>query len=218
MSRLDIYKKQAKQLVRWHRDGNYSIGGRIRGLARYQALTDREALALEFPLHEAQEIIALEAGYSNWAALKAAVANEPPQVTPMSPAPRLTRAVPVIFVGSLERSAEFFRSTLGFSIDFLHGEPPFYGSVSRDGACVHLKFVHEPVLAAGTRDRDGFIAAFIEVDNVKALYAEYVTAGATFDQKLKKKAWGGRDFVVRDLDGNGICFVGPPPETMPVID
>jgi len=58
MSRLDIYKKQAKQLVRWHREGNYSIGGRIRSLARYQALTDREALALDFPLREAQEIIA----------------------------------------------------------------------------------------------------------------------------------------------------------------
>ena len=56
MSRLDIYKKQAKQLVRWHREGNYSIGGRIRGLARYRTLTDREALAREFPLREAQEI------------------------------------------------------------------------------------------------------------------------------------------------------------------
>jgi len=27
-----------------------------------------------------------------------------------------------------------------------------------------------------------------------------VTAGATFDQKLKKQAWGGRDFIVRDPD------------------
>jgi uncharacterized glyoxalase superfamily protein PhnB len=69
--------------------------------------------------------------------------------------------------------------------------------------------VHEPVFAVRTQDRDGFITAFIEVENVKALYAEYVTAGATFDQKLKKQAWGGRDFVVRDVDGNGICFVGP---------
>lgn len=209
MSRLDTYKKQAKQLVRWHREGNYSIGGRIRGLARYQTPTDREALALEFPLREAQEIIALEAGYTNWAALKVALANEPAQTKAMSPTPRLTRAVPVIFVANVETSAEFFRNTLGFSIDFLHGEPPFYGSVSRDGACVHLKFVHEPVLAVGAQDRDGFITAFIEVENVKALYAEYVTAGAMFDQKLKKQAWGGRDFVVRDLDGNGICFVGP---------
>jgi uncharacterized glyoxalase superfamily protein PhnB len=209
LSHLDIYKKQAKQLVRWHREGNYSIGGRIRGLARYETLTDREALALKFPLREAQEIIALEAGYASWAALKVAVANAPTPATPRSPTPRLTRAVPVICVVNVRASAEFFRETLGFSIDFLHGQPAFYGSVSRDGACVHLKFVHEPVLAVGAEDRDGFITAFIEVENVKALYAEYMTAGATFDQKLEKQAWGGRDFIVRDPDGNGICFVEP---------
>jgi catechol 2,3-dioxygenase-like lactoylglutathione lyase family enzyme len=209
MSQLDIHRKQAKQLVRWHREGNYSIGGRIRGLARYQTLTDREALALEFPLREAQEIIALEAGYASWPALKGAVANGSTQTRPASPTLRLTRAVPVIFVANVKASAEFFRDTLGFSIDFLHGRPPFYGSVSRDGACVHLKFVHEPVLIAGPQDRDGLIVAFIEVENVKALYAEYLAAGAILGQKLKKQAWGGRDFVVRDPDGNGLCFVGP---------
>jgi len=208
MDRLDIYKKQAKQLVRWHREGNYSIGGRIRHLARYQTLTDREALALDFPLREAQEIIALEAGYANWAALKTAVADGPAQTRNKSPALRLSRAIPVIFVADVKASAAFFKSTLGFSIDFLHGKPPFYGSVSRDGACVHLKFVHEPVLIPGAQDRGGLIVAFIEVENVKALYAEYVAAGATFDQTLKKQAWGGRDFVVRDPDGNGIAFVG----------
>jgi uncharacterized glyoxalase superfamily protein PhnB len=208
MSRLDIYRKQAKQLVRWHREGNHSIGGRIRGLARYQTLTDREALALEFPLREAQEIIALEAGYASWAAFKVAMANEPAQTSSTSPVLRLTRAVPVIFVASVEAAAGFFKNTLGFSIDFLHGEPPFYGSVSRDGACVHLKFVHEPVLTVGAQDRDGFIVAFIQVENVKALYAEYLAAGAGFDQKLKKQAWGGRDFIVRDPDGNGLCFAG----------
>jgi uncharacterized glyoxalase superfamily protein PhnB len=210
MSRFEIYKKQAKQLVRWHREGNHSIGGRIRGLARYKALTDREALALAFPLREAQEIIAVEAGHENWAALKAAVAdiaNQPRQAGPVSPTPRLTRAVPIIFAANVQASAEFFRDTLGFSIDFLHGHPPFYGAVSRDGACVHLKFVHEPVFAIGTHDRDGLIMAFIEVENVKALYAEYLAVGATFRQKLKKQAWGGRDFIVGDPDGNAICFV-----------
>jgi catechol 2,3-dioxygenase-like lactoylglutathione lyase family enzyme len=208
MSRLDIYKKEAKQLVRWHREGNYSIGGRIRGLARYRTLTDREALALAFPLHLAQEIIALEAGYTSWAELKVAAIREPASTRPVSVTTRLTRAVPVILVANVEASARFFRDTLGFSIDFLHGKPPFYGSVSRDGACLHLKFVHEPVFAVGAQDGDGFISAFIEVENVKALYAEYAAAGATFDQKLRKEAWGGRDFIVRDLDGNGICFVG----------
>jgi catechol 2,3-dioxygenase-like lactoylglutathione lyase family enzyme len=208
MSRLEIYKKHAKQLVRWHREGNHSIGGRIRGLARYKTLTDRQALALPFPLREAQEIIAVETGHESWTALKAAVANEPTAARRVSSAPRLTRAVPIIFVANVQASAEFFRDTLGFSIDFLHGRPPFYGAVSRDGACVHLKFVHEPVFAIGTHDRDGLIMAFIEVENVKALYSTYLAAGVMFDQKLKKQAWGGRDFIIRDLDGNGICFVG----------
>jgi uncharacterized glyoxalase superfamily protein PhnB len=209
MTRLDIYKKHAKQLVRWHREGNYSIGGRIRGLARYNALTDRQALALAFPLREAQEIVALEAGYTTWAALKTAVDREEAPARRVSPTPRLERAVPVLLVSNVKAAAGFFKEALGFAIDFLHGHPAFYGSVSRDGACLHLKFVHEPVLAVGGQDRDGFITAFIEVENVKALYAEYVAAGVTFDQKLKKQAWGGRDFIVRGPDGNGICFVSP---------
>ena len=62
MPNFDNLRKQAKLLVRWHRAGNYSVGGRIRSLPRYRSLTDVEALALKFPLSEAQEIIALDAG------------------------------------------------------------------------------------------------------------------------------------------------------------
>jgi len=120
--------------------------------------------------------------------------------------PRLARAVPVIFVADVQASAEFFRDTLGFSIDFLHGHPPFYGAVSRDGACLHIKFVHQPVLAVGAEDRDGFINAFVEVDNVDALYTEFVEAGATFQQTLTTQPWGGRDFIVGVADNNAVCF------------
>jgi catechol 2,3-dioxygenase-like lactoylglutathione lyase family enzyme len=208
MSQLEIYKKQAKQLVRWHREGKYSVGERIRRLARFKMLSDREALALKFPLHLAQEIIALEAGYAGWAELKTAVSSASAPSRDASPAPRLTRAMPVLFVANVQTSAAFFRDMLGFSIDFLHGEPPFYGSVSRDRACLHLKFVHNPVLAVGADDQDAFINAFIEVENVKALYGEYVDKGASFYQKLTKEAWGGQDFIVRAPDGNAICFAG----------
>src|SRR5260370_32251522 len=47
MANFDNLKKQAKLLVRWHRAGNYSVGGRIRSLPRYRNLTDVEALALK---------------------------------------------------------------------------------------------------------------------------------------------------------------------------
>ena len=43
---LENFKKQAKLLVRWHRERNYSVGGRIRQLSRYKDLTDSEVLAL----------------------------------------------------------------------------------------------------------------------------------------------------------------------------
>ncbi|RZU10965.1 putative glyoxalase superfamily protein PhnB [Kribbella rubisoli] len=208
MPTLETYKKQAKQLLRWHRDGNYSVGGRIRQLPRYRDVTDPESLALEFKLADAQEIIALEAGYDSWAALKAAVEDASPR-SPEVPKPVLLGAArPVLFVRDVQAAAEFYRDRLGFGVDFLHGHPPFYGSVSRDDATLHLRFVHEPVFAADTALEEGLIMAFIEARNVKELYAEYLAAGVELAQKLTKQAWGGTDFIVRDPDGNTVAFVG----------
>jgi catechol 2,3-dioxygenase-like lactoylglutathione lyase family enzyme len=209
MPKLETYKKQAKLLVRWHREGNFSIGGRIRQLARYRALSDHEALALKFPLTEAQEIIALEAGYASWAELKASTEAAPPigeQSDTQDTA--VASAKPVLYVADVDASAEFYRDQLGFQIDFLHGNPPFYGSVSREGATLHLKLVDEPVFAAGAAEREGLIMALVDTPNVRDLYTEYLAADAEIAQKLTKQAWGGTDFIVRDPDGNAIAFVG----------
>ncbi|MDX2970711.1 bleomycin resistance protein [Kribbella solani] len=208
MPTLETYKKQAKQLLRWQRDRNHSVGGRIRQLPRYRDVTDHESLALNFKLAEAQEIIALEAGYDSWATLRAAVEDASPQPPESSRPVVLNAARPVLFVRDVQAAAEFYCDRLGFGVDFLHGHPPFYGSVSRDDATLHLRFVHEPVLAAGAAREEGLIMAFIEARNVKELYAEYLASGVDLAQKLTKQAWGGTDFIVRDPDGNTVAFVG----------
>src|SRR6476620_4620003 len=95
---LENFKKQAKLLVRWHRERNYSVGGRIRQLSRYENLTDTEALALPFPLHEAQEIIALEHGYNSWAELKQGLKKASSRVRRAPATLRLTKAMPVLYV------------------------------------------------------------------------------------------------------------------------
>lgn len=205
---LDNLREQAKLLVRWHREGNYSVGGRIRRLPRYCELTDVQILALKFPLREAQEVIALEAGYASWPELKAGLDTVPKEASPAPATPVLKRAMPVVFVSNVEASAEFYRDKLGFAIDFLHGHPPFYGSVIRDGACIHLRFVHEPAFASGLRERERLLSAFLAVENVKGLFAEYKAAGIGFVQMLKKEPWGGSAFIVRDPDGNWILFAG----------
>ena len=47
---LETFRKQARLLVYWRRERNYSVAGRIRQLPRYKELTDCEALALPFRL------------------------------------------------------------------------------------------------------------------------------------------------------------------------
>lgn len=205
---LENFKKQAKLLVRWHRERNYSVGGRIRQLPRYKELTDSEALALPFPLNEAQEVIALEQGYATWAELKARLKKAPESARTASAALRLTKGIPVVFVSDVRVAAEFFRDELGFAIDFLHGQPAFYASVSRDEACIHLRFVHQPAFVAGLREQEQLLSAFVTVANVKGLFTEYKARNVPFVHRLKKEPWGQSSFIVRDPDGNWLCFAG----------
>lgn len=207
MPALDTYRKQAKQLVRWHAERDYSIGERVRQIERYRSLTDRQVLDMKFTLALAQEIIAVEAGHKNWAALKSASTGA--AKTPRAPSgpPVLHNAIPILLVRDVEASAAFFHDKLGFAIDFLHGAPPFYGAVSRDRVCLHLRFVHEPAFALAAAREKALLCASIEVENVQALYKEFKVPGVEFAQALKKQVWGGTDFHVRDPDGNVISFV-----------
>jgi catechol 2,3-dioxygenase-like lactoylglutathione lyase family enzyme len=120
----------------------------------------------------------------------------------------LTKAMPVLYVSDVRAAAGFYRDQLGFAIDFLHGQPPFYGSVSRNEARIHLRFVHQPMFVPGLREKEQAISAFVAVDNVKALFAEYRTRNVSFIRRLKKEAWGQSSFIVRDPDGNDVCFAG----------
>src|SRR5579871_1684067 len=147
MPTLETYRKQAKLLVRWHREGDYSIGGRVRQLERYRTLTDCDVLELKFTLALAQEIVAIEAGHQNWAELKAAASDAPKTPRGRPAPPLLKNVIPILFVRDVKAGAIFFQEKLGFQIDFLHGSPPFYGAVSRDGVCLHLRFVGQPFFA-----------------------------------------------------------------------
>jgi uncharacterized glyoxalase superfamily protein PhnB len=207
MPTLETYRKQAKLLLRWHRDGDYSIGGVVRQLERFRSLTDCQVLELKFSLALAQEIVAVGAGHKNWAELKAtaAGARKTPRVSPGSPL--VKSAIPILFVRDVKTCARFFQQKLGFAIDFLHGLPPFYGAVSRDGVRLHIRFVHEPFFAQAAAREGGLILASVEVTNVQALFQQFKKRGVEFAQTLTKHPWGGTDFLVRDPDGNVISFV-----------
>lgn len=207
MPKIETYRKRAKQIVRWHRERNHSVGGKVRQIDRFRELKDAEVLAMPVPLALAQEVVAVEAGFADWAALKASLDGVPAEPLAEPGAPRLEHVIPILFVRDVTQAAAFYVEKLGFTRDFLHGDPPFYGAVSRDAACLHFRLVREPNFAALAAREGSLILASIEVANVKALFEEFAARGVDFPQRLQRQAWGGLDFHVRDPDGNRLSFV-----------
>ena len=212
MLNFDNLKKQAKQLVRWHREGYYPVSQRIRAvLPRYRELDDGAILSRPFALADAQELIARELGFDSWKALRLGGGEtQSPHEQVNGHEPQLLGAFPQLFVADVDVSCRFFVETLGFTLRFKYGQPAFYALIQRDGARLNLRFVHRPVLLRdpGTdkeAERD-LLAASIPVENIKSLYVEYKAAAAPMHQVLKKQPWGLRDFIVRDPDGNLIHF------------
>jgi catechol 2,3-dioxygenase-like lactoylglutathione lyase family enzyme len=208
MSPLDPYRKQAKQLLRWHRDGYVPVAASIREmLPRFAALSDAEILAAAFRLSDAQELVARKQGQESWAALARTV-------TPLLPshaAPRavLTAAEPQLFVTDMARALAFYAAQLGFRVAFAHGEPPFYAQVVRDAARLNLRLVHGDVFAGDFRAREvDALSATLTLDAVKPLFLEYQERGVAFHQRLRQEPWGARTFLVPDPDGNLLAFVG----------
>ena len=94
----------------------------------------------------------------------------------------LKSIVPILFVRNVSASAAFFEEKLGFEIDLLYGTPPFYGSVSRGGICLHLRFVHQPNFAEPAAREVSLILATIEVSDVQGLFEELEERGVEFAQ------------------------------------
>jgi catechol 2,3-dioxygenase-like lactoylglutathione lyase family enzyme len=126
--------------------------------------------------------------------------------------PILNSVAAQLFVRDIKASADFYCSKLGFTVDFLYGDPPFYGQVFRDNAKLVLRCVEEPVFAGDIREREGLLSAAITLgspEEIKQLFLDYQSAGAAFGQALQNEPWGATTFIVRDPDGNLILFAGP---------
>jgi catechol 2,3-dioxygenase-like lactoylglutathione lyase family enzyme len=126
--------------------------------------------------------------------------------------PVLSSTAAQLFISDMKISCEFFTAKLGFSIEFLYGDPPYYGEVSRNNALLGLRLVCEPAFVADIREREQLLSAAITVDTaaeIKQLFLDFQAAEVKFYQTLKKQPWGARNFIVLDPHGNLILFAGP---------
>jgi len=132
--------------------------------------------------------------------------------TPTHSRPILTSVAAHLYVRDLSASTDFFTSKLGFAIDFVYGDPPFYGQVSRDNALLALRSMDESFFAEDVRQREDLLSASITLasaDEIEQLFAAYEAADVPFAQTLRIEPWQAKTFIVKDPDGNLILFAGP---------
>jgi catechol 2,3-dioxygenase-like lactoylglutathione lyase family enzyme len=212
MSNLENLRKQAKQYMRWHRERYYPVAAIIREhLPRFCHLSDQEILATPFCLADAQELIARKEGFEGWQELRtgACTAMSQPHHNTQ---PILTSVAAHLYVRDLKASTDFFTTKLGFTIDFVYGDPPFYGQVSRDNAQLALRSMDEPFFGEDIRQREGLLSASITLasaDEIKRLFLTYQAAAVSFAQPLRNEPWQAKTFIVKDPDGNLVLFAGP---------
>ena len=213
MPSLENLRKQAKLILRWHRDRYYPVAAQIRsGLPRFSQMTDPEILVQSFKLGDAQELVARQNGFESWQALKTGLPTMSGHAQTVSAKAVITAAEPQLFVADIGTTIDFFVNQLGFAVAFIYGEPPFYAQVQRDGARINLRCVDRPVVDADWRDREELLAASLTVatvGDIKTLFLEFQAVGVTFFQTLKRQPWGARNFIVKDPDGNLLLFAGP---------
>ncbi|WP_180540612.1 VOC family protein [Nevskia soli] len=213
MLNLENLRKQAKLILRWHREGHYPVAAQIREhLPRFVNMPDSEVLAGTFKLRDAQELVAKQQGFDSWQALKAGLSTAPLKVNGSPSKATIVGVEPQLLVTDVEKSCEFYCDKLGFTLVFSYGKPPYYAQVARDGARLNLRSVDRPVTEPTVRDREELLSVSMTVATaaeIKLLFVEFQSAGAAFRQTLKKQPWGAKNFIVEDPDGNLLLFAGP---------
>jgi catechol 2,3-dioxygenase-like lactoylglutathione lyase family enzyme len=213
MPNLENLKKQAKLILRWHRERHYPVAAQIREhLPRFLNMPDSEILAATFKLSDAQEMVARQQGFDSWQALKAGLSTTSLEVKSSPSKVTIVGAEPQLLVTDIERSCEFFHEKLGFALVFSYGKPPYYAQVGRDAARLNLRCVERSVIESMVRGREELLSASLTVataNEIKLLFLEFQSAGVAFHQTLKKQPWDARNFIVKDPDGNLLLFAGP---------
>ena len=116
----------------------------------------------------------------------------------------LTSAIPLLHVSKSAEAEVFYCDQLGFRREFAYrpdparSDPCFMG-LARDGVKLHLS----------SHAGDGVAGGVINftVDNVDALYAEFLAQQVVVALPPIDQTWGNREMYVKDADGNSLRFI-----------
>jgi glyoxalase/bleomycin resistance protein/dioxygenase superfamily protein len=119
---------------------------------------------------------------------------------------RLTEQAPVLLASNLMTSVEFWKQKAGFSAR-LYGEPPDFAILRRDRVFLMLSQAPEDhAIVPYWKIKDKLWNAYFWVDDAKALYEEFLSAGMPIDYHLGIQSYNVLEFGIQDPDGYDIAF------------
>ncbi len=129
-----------------------------------------------------------------------------PALSEATPA-KFTASAQVLIVSNVQAAAKHYEQAMGFTLGKFYGEPPTFTIIRRDGMYVMLRQAETPEqVQPRTNIINGLWDMYFWVDDVDALYAEFVQRGAKIDYGLCNQPYGCREFGTQDLDGHDIGF------------
>jgi uncharacterized glyoxalase superfamily protein PhnB len=117
----------------------------------------------------------------------------------------IRRIAPQFFTLDIPRALAYYKDKLGFECLGTWQDPPVYAIVARDQHVIHFRCA-EPPTANPDKYADELLDAYVLVDDVDALYAEYIAKEVEFVRELANTPWSSREFVVKDCDGRLLAF------------
>jgi uncharacterized glyoxalase superfamily protein PhnB len=117
----------------------------------------------------------------------------------------IRQIAPQFFTVDIPGTLTYYRDKLGFQCLGTWQDPPVYAIVARDQSAIHFRFA-EPPTANPNKYSDELLDAYVLIEDVDSLYAEYAARGVEFTRGLANTPWHSREFVVKDCDGRLLAF------------
>ena len=117
----------------------------------------------------------------------------------------IRQIAPQFFTVDIPGTLTYYRDKLGFQCLGTWHDPPVYAIVARDQRAIHFRFA-EPPTANPNKYSDELLDAYVLIEDVDSLYAEYAARGVEFTRGLANTPWHSREFVVKDCDGRLLAF------------
>jgi uncharacterized glyoxalase superfamily protein PhnB len=117
----------------------------------------------------------------------------------------IRQIAPQFFTLDIPGTVGYYEAKLGFKCLGTWQDPPVYAIVARDQQAIHFRCA-EPPTANPSKYSNELLDAYLRVEDVDALYAEYAARGVEFTRELANTPWHSREFVVKDRDGRLLAF------------